>query len=356
MSTTSSPHPKLASAIRTFATRRVPSAAMIGVSTDVAPRPGNLALARVDAVGQHTRVQRADARRKHLVPGDELIVAYAQRYAPQQMEALVPTDLEPCHLIAAGGVAGKVISTHGRVVRRPTEITPLGLVAGADGRPLQLEDFRLPPEPEAEREPAGRGPVTIAFLGAAMDSGKTTAAAYLARGLTRCGLRVGYAKVTGTGSGNDLWLVGDAGADPVVDFTDAGFASTYGVPVPALEEAMRVLLAHLAGAGVDVRIVELADGPVQPETGELLASTTFRDLTDGVVFAAPDALGAAAGVELLRRHGATLLAVSGSLTASPLHVREALKVTSLPVLGRNDLSDPETARKLVLGARADSGS
>ena len=63
-----------------------------------------------------------------------------------------------------------------------------------------------------------------------MNSGKTTTAASLIHGLKRAGLKVAAVKVTGTGSGGDLWSMSDAGAATTLDFTDLGHASTAGLP------------------------------------------------------------------------------------------------------------------------------
>jgi dethiobiotin synthetase len=184
-----------------------------------------------------------------------------------------------------------------------------------------------------------------------MDSGKTTIAAFLARGLARAGMRVGYAKLTGTGAGGDMWLLGDAGAAPVLDFTDAGLASTYRVDSRQVERVMLALLAHLDHAGVDVALVEVADGLYQPETAALLRSEHFAESIDGSLFASPDAMGAAAGSELLRQAGLRVLGIGGVLSASPLQQREAIAATRLPVFARADLAEPATARKIVDEAR-----
>ena len=58
-------------------------------------------------------------------------------------------------------------------------------------------------------------------------------------------------KVTGTGAGGDTWLLRDAGADPVLDFTDAGHVSTYLLPEAEVERTFVTLVAHLAASGVD---------------------------------------------------------------------------------------------------------
>jgi hypothetical protein len=326
-----------------FSTRRVPRERMTCLSMEERPKVGDLVLARVESLGHHTRLHLPDGRRRTLFVGDEVILAYADRYAPNQFEAEVPSRLEACHLVAGGGIAALVTERH-RQVRRPTGIRPVGLVAGEKGEPLNVASWALP-APDAPPEP-GSIP-TLAVVGTAMDSGKTTAAAFLARGLTASGRRVGYAKVTGTAAAGDPSLVADAGAHVVLDFTDVGYASTYRVTGPALEAVFTELLGHLQRRGADVILLEVADGLFQTETAALVARETFKRLVDGVLFAAQDAMGSAAGVSRLREEGLYVLALTGRMEAAPLQVREASLATRLPFLRRCDLADPSTALKLL---------
>ena len=151
----------------------------------------------------------------------------------------------------------------------------------------------------------------------------------------------------------------DAGAVPVLDFTDFGYASTYRVPPAEIEQILCQTVAHLAHAGPDVVVVEVADGLLQQETAALLKSTTFRHLVGGIVFAAPDAMSGAAGVEWLEKRGLPVLALSGAMTASPLAMAEAYSASRLPVLTQQQLLEPSRVHALLqdLTRRADgSGS
>src|SRR5262245_7955042 len=176
-------------------TRRVRGPLRMAENTS-APAPGDLFLARVDTLGQHACLQLPDGRRKRLFVGDEIVVAYGNRYAPNQYEAVVPRSFGPCQLVAGGGVAARVLSWHSRM-REATQITPLARIAGTGDGPANLSHFALPtldqiPHPH---------PRTLVVCGTSMDSGKTHTAAYLVKGLSLAGLRVGFAKITGTGSG-----------------------------------------------------------------------------------------------------------------------------------------------------------
>jgi hypothetical protein len=181
-----------------------------------------------------------------------------------------------------------------------------------------------------------------------MNAGKTTTAANLIHGLARGGMRVGAAKVTGTGAGGDAWLMRDAGASMVLDFTDAGLASTYLASLEQIQASMTTLLGHLCAAWVDAIVLEVADGLYQGETAKLVSGSYFKEAVDGVVFAAGDAMGAAGGVDWLRTRGVPVRAVSGVLTASPLAVREAQQAAGVPVLDLQALRDPTVVTHLGL--------
>ncbi len=326
-----------------FTTRRV-RAGVCGVRLDAkAPEAGDLVLARVDTIGYHSGLQLPEGRKKLFFVGDEIVVAYGNRYAPNQFEAVVPKTLGPCHLVAAGGVAAKALSWHASVSKGATQITPIGLLTRPSGKVVNLRDHALP---SVDRVPSGYPP-TFAVVGTAMDSGKTQTAAYLVKGLSRAGLRVGYAKVTGTGSGGDTWLLKDAGAHPVLDFTDAGHVSTYLVSPAEVERIFVTLISHLALSGVDAIVLEIADGVLQEETAELLQSAVFRQVVGGLLFAAADAMGAIAGEAWLRQRGLPLLAMGGVLTAAPLQRRETTKATGMPVYSRQDLAQPKTAMSIM---------
>lgn len=336
---------------RGYASRLVPGHAITALVPSPAgpPQAGDLVLARVEQVGKLARLELRDSRRALLFPGDELVLAYGHRYAPDLLEAEVPDDLGPCELVSEGGVAGRILCSVAKL-GVSTHLQPLGLLAAADGAVLNVRDAALP-----RLGSGGVRPPTIAFAGTAMNAGKTTSAAALILGLVRAGHRVGAAKVTGTGAGGDPWLMRDAGAAPVLDFTSAGHASTYRLDSAEVLDVLTLLTGHLAAAGVDVVVLEISDGVFQGETAALLADPRFAAAVDGIVFAGRDALGAVAGVRRLRSAGLPVLAVSGVLTASPLAAREArLALDGLLVLGPGELSHPLMAQSLLDEVRADA--
>ncbi|BAN68010.1 P-loop NTPase family protein [endosymbiont of unidentified scaly snail isolate Monju] len=333
---------RLLRAKRGFSTRRFDPASAHGLSSrNYRPRAGDLVLAQVVHVGHHKRIEQPDGRRAHLFAGDEILLAYGNRYAPDQFEVVVPSDLGECDLVAAGGIAAQVVSQH-RNTSEATRIRPLGVLLDARGKVLNLRRYGL-----RTATPAPSYPPVIAVLGTSMNAGKTTALSRLVLGLRRAGLRAEACKVTGTGAGGDYWMMRDAGAVLVSDFTDMGYATTHGLNGQEIEAILEGLVSHAVTAVPDVILLEVADGLLQPETRQLVENPRFRERVDGVVFAASDAMGAVAGAQRLQDKKLPLLAVTGSFTASPLAVQEVVPVLEVPVLLKTELSDPQVAGGLL---------
>lgn len=333
---------RLRHAKRAFTTRHVDfTIAERLVRSGHSPRAGDVLLARVKTLGQHPRIENVHGRRGQLYVGDEILVAYGNRYAPDQFEAFVPAELDECDLVAGGGVAARMTRKHA-AMKLPTKLEVLGLVADREDQVLNLAHFAPSGHMQGSR-PAR----VIAVVGSSMNAGKTTTAGGLVHGLSRAGFRVGAAKLTGTGSGGDLWTMRDAGAIDALDFTDAGHASTFGVDTEGLARIASMLLSRLAGADAEVAIVEIADGLLQAETAALIEMAQQNGWFDGFVFAAADAMGASFGASWLAQRGIVPLALSGLVSASPLAASEAVRVCNLPVATLEDLRDPVRVTKIA---------
>jgi len=318
-----------------FATRRALRCDAVQLNEDLAAaRSGDLVLAEVTRIGNHKRLQLADGRFSPLWPGDRVVVTCADRFAVDQFHGLARLSRRGTDLLAGGGVAGEIVSRNDRVARG-TQLCVLGRLADAEGAVINVDRYALQPTA------AGRPQTVIGVLGTGMNAGKTAAAAGLVNGFARLGRRVAAIKVTGTGSFGDLHEYEAAGAHKVLDFTDAGMASTYRHDPEKLVAATDLLLAHAADC--DVAVVELADGVTQVETATLLARPDYVARFDGALLAAPDALAARGGLSWLSEQGIHPLALTGLITRAPLAADEAALATGLPVLCRSTLADPATA-------------
>ncbi len=315
------------------------------------PRAGDLLLARIVDLEQDKQLDLPSGRKSHLFVGEEVVVCYGNTYVPEQFEAVVPHSLEVCSLVASGGIAAKMLSFHDQM-RMPTSIQPIGLLGNSDGQRINLAQFSLA-QTAPERQ---KRPFTLAVVGSGMNAGQTTASAHLVRGLNRSGLTVGAAKITGAGSGQYVWHMLDAGARQAIDFTHAGLPSTYMVSEDEVQRVFSTLTGELSRYGIDVIVLDIADGLYQKETSALLKSQLIRESVDSIIFTAADAMGAVAGVHWLQEKSLPVVAISGSLTDSPLALREAQCITELPVLDREGLTSTNWKFLLENSHQADDRS
>ncbi len=327
---------------RAFVTRNVRIEDAKGFRSDLKPRNGDLCIARVKQLGHHQKIEQTDGRRARMFPGDMIIVAYSNRYATDQFEGKVPEAVEPCSLVAAGGIAATLLSRHSST-RKPTEIEPLGILCREDGSAMNVMDYALP---TAAIDRTVR-PHMALVVGSGMNAGKTTTVSAIVRVAKRAGLKVGAIKITGTGAGGDLWFYKDSGAKVTVDFTDAGYAATVGLNLSQLETIADTLYAE-AAKSCDIIIAEIADGLFQTETDLLMKSPKFQNMVDSVLFASGDPMGALAGVRHLRALGLIPSAVSGALTASDLAAKEAAAATGLPALTLSEFEKNEKVLSLIM--------
>ena len=311
------------------------------------PRAGDVAIFRVVELGKILRIQDQNGHRAHVFPGDHLMAAFGDRYATNQVEAYVPdfTSLD-LHLAGAGGVVGEVHSQNARLKDiEPTRLRLIGY-ATQHGKVINT-NFLGMPRHKFTGNFGPKKPEIVLSLGSSMDSGKTTIAGGLARGLMLSGNKVAYMKLTGTAFTKDCDFVRDCGAALTTDFSEAGFTSTY---MCSHEEIMdiyetlmqEVILKHT----FDYLIIEVADGLFQRENKVLLRDPAFKRTVDHVIFSGGDSLSALYGMHLLRELDLAPFALSGKFTMSPLLIREVKEITSLPVLTLDELMDSDVAQHL----------
>src|SRR4051794_16484147 len=269
-----------------FTTRAVPLEEMVGVVPMYdPPRIGDLVLAEVLALGRHTRMEVRTGVQMDLFPGDHIVGAFGNRYATDQYEGYLPTrPVEGCDLLSVGGVCGEVASKHASMVN-PTRLRIMGLVGDRYGRPINQRAFGLSSHAVGESLESSAAEV-ILVVGSSMNSGKTTTAGTLARALSRANFSVAAGKITGTAAGKDGRFYEACGARPVLDFTSAGYPSTYMLGLEELLGIYNGILGTLRASNPDYIILEIADGILQRETRMMLGSGTIQDSVDHVFFAA----------------------------------------------------------------------
>jgi len=190
------------------------------------PKAGDVAVFEVLELGKHTSIQAVGGNNAYIFPGDEVMMAFGNRYATGQFEGYVPHRyLEEYQILGKGGAVGELASMHSKLIDTgASNVKLVGYAVNGENEVINtkyLNDVELKFKPKANR------PKIILSLGSSMDSGKTTSAAFLGRGLSRAGKKVAFIKLTGTVYTKDRSFARDAGAEIAIDFSTVGFPSTY---------------------------------------------------------------------------------------------------------------------------------
>jgi hypothetical protein len=162
--------------------------------------------------------------------------------------------------LTSAGLFGKALSV-APTLPRLMKLRYAGHVL-RDGCKLTMDDF-VPPTPQTHFSI----PVVL-LIGTSMSAGKTTTGCIVIHELERAGFDVAGAKFTGAGRYRDVLAFGDAGADPIIDFVDAGLPSSV-VPPKRFARAMEHMLATIAAHGADFLVAEVGASPLEPYNGDI---------------------------------------------------------------------------------------
>ncbi len=300
------------------------------------PRAGDVVVTKIIHVGHHTRLTLSNNSRIPFYAEDHIVGVFGNRYATDAFEGEVNTTSN-LHLLTGAGMVGTV-KTKNTETKSPTRLQFLGYLTDPNGHRINLQECQFRPKQLDTPEQK-----VILVVGTGMNSGKTTTAVKLIKGLINRGGKVAACKVTGSVSERDRLAMKGTAAHDVRDFSDYGFPSTYRLPEQELIALFQTMVADACSINPDVVVMEIADGVLQKETQMLLNNDHIKSSVQGSLMAASCALSAIHGVELLKRWNHNLLAVSGRITSSPLCVREFTENCEVPVVSSvgldNDLAD-----------------
>lgn len=288
------------------------------------PQAGDVIVAEVVKVGNHTRITLGDHRRTRLYPGNHLLGVMGNRYATDAFEGEVGS-LEPLHMLTGAGMMGTVKAKH-RETASPTCLRFLGYLTRDHGVRVNLKNELFTPT-DSKQSISN----VLLVVGTGMNSGKTTTATRLIKGLVEKNLRVAACKVTGSVSERDCMEMLATDAHDVRDFSDYGFPSTYCCDQRELFGLFETMVADSMQVDPDIIVMEIADGLLQRETQMLLASPEVRARVRGLVLAAGCASSALHGIGEVNRLGHIVTAVSGLITSSPLFMRELASQIDIPI-------------------------
>ena len=315
------------------------------LNTTYIPRSGDVGLFEVTSLGKHRVIQSDSGRNVAILKNDLILAAFGNRYATSQFEGYVPeTPLLEVDILGAGGVVGVLKSKNAAFEDiEPTKMKLMGYVC-EPGTKQVINTIGLGHQLEPYTQTVPSGTRVILSLGASMDSGKTTSAAFLVHGLKRTGAKVGFIKLTGTCYTKDKDFVFDCGADVVADFGDLGYPSTFLCSDEELLSIYQTLLNRLAPFDLDYIVMEIADGLYQRETSMLLNNPVFTSTISNTLFSSADSLSAIQGISWLEQRNLKPFAICGLFTMSPLLIQEVEELSKTPVFDLDGLSSSKPSK------------
>lgn len=206
----------------------------------------------------YNELELATGRMSKLKKGDIIAVALGQRMALMGFVGALPKTLkigDVIHLLNFGGVAGVCTSANVQEVGEPLRIRILGGIQ-RKGKLLNIGQAPLFKPLDIMKNSA---PLIIT-TGTSMDSGKTTVAVEITKTLTRMGMKLAGAKLTGVGAQRDLFKMEDYGIYERVSFVDCGITSTANMPDAQMVAVAKGAIEHLSKANPDAIMIEFGDG------------------------------------------------------------------------------------------------
>ncbi|MCP4899665.1 MAG: hypothetical protein GY906_22085 [bacterium] len=315
-----------------------------------------LAVRILSEKGVYNQVEDPVGRLIELRRGDVLAGTLGSRRALRGYAGEVPDKLsqgDTIQVLNLGGVLGRCTVLNPDL-GPPLDAEVLGAVLAFPktgdriGRPAHIRVGAV----STSTDLCGSAPV-VAVVGTCMDSGKTVAACEIVRGLSRAGLNVCAAKLTGVALRRDVLAMVDSGAIAALTFNDAGIVSTD--DNGALNTAYG-LLNELEGTyAPDAIVVELGDG-ILGEYGvaSLLEDEALTGRFAAIVCCAPDQVAAWGAVQLLsQRFNLQPTVVSGPTTDNEVGCRFVRDTLNLPAWNARRQSEELAAEILgVIRARS----
>ncbi|HEU4648022.1 MAG TPA: hypothetical protein VFS33_03105 [Gemmatimonadales bacterium] len=287
----------------------------------------------------YNTVEDVTGRMVALRAGDVLAGTLGTRRALRGYAGVVPSTIsvgDTIEVLNLGGILGRCTSVNPEI-GPPFKAEVLGAIltfpelGDRIGRPAHIKDLAVPP---AERLESTVPVVYVA--GTCMNAGKTVAATELVRGLSRSGLRVAAAKLTGVSLMRDALSMQDAGAVAALTFNDVGVASTHaGVTVTTAKG----IFNRLAAQRPDVIVAELGDG-ILGEYGvqDILRDAELMSVGAAYVMAAPDPVACWGAAELMQReYQLPITAITGPATDN--EVGQVYIASQLGLAAHNALRD-----------------
>lgn len=284
------------------------------ITTRCEARAGNVVVVRtLTDNATYNTLELVTGRMAKINTGDIIAGVLGYRRALKGFVGDVPASLQAgdrLHLLNLGGLIGQCLGHH-HSLNNAIEVEVIGMPV-REGRLLNIGEGAI-----ACRDHLTATTPLVLVAGTCMNSGKTYAATEIIKHLTRAGMRVAAAKLSGVACLRDTLNMQDHGAVKTLSFLDCGLPSTVGVS--DLAPVAKGVIEELATVEPDCAVIELGDGLL----GGYSVETIFNDVelmqaTAALVFCASDFVGAWGGRELLAANHVKIDVMSGPVTDSQM--------------------------------------
>jgi hypothetical protein len=296
------------------------------ITTRCEARAGNVVVVRtLTDNATYNTLELVTGRMAKINPGDIIAGILGYRRALKGFVGDVPESVQAgdrLHLLNLGGLIGQCLGHH-HSLNNAIEVEVIGMPV-RQGRLLNISEGAI-----AQRARLTAITPLVVVAGTCMNSGKTYAATEIIKHLTRAGLRVAAAKLSGVACLRDTLNMQDHGAVKTLSFLDCGLPSTVGIS--DLAPIAKGVIEELAKVEPDCTVIELGDGLL----GGYSVETIFNDAelmqaTAALVFCASDFVGAWGGRELLAKNNVKIDVMSGPVTDSQMGADYISKHLGIP--------------------------
>ena len=212
-----------------------------------------------EVTGERSDLYIVESRKGEMLPvkaGDRVIGALGQREATLEgVGSYTDVIRGEMHALTGAGLLGRFTS-YSILLPDPLALLYRGHIV-RDGAKITMKQFAI------DRDRGEFDVPTILIIGTSMSAGKTVTGRRVCEILTRAGLNIVGAKLTGAGRYRDIVSFRRAGAQTILDFVDVGLPSTV-VPEEEFREAIRPLLSHIGSLQPDFMVAETGASPLEP--------------------------------------------------------------------------------------------
>lgn len=212
-----------------------------------------------EVTGERSDLYVVESRKGEMLPvkaGDRVIGALGCREATLEGVGSYTDVLRgEMHALTGAGLIGRFTS-YSILLPDPLALLYRGHIV-RDGAKITMKQFAIDLD-EGEFDIP-----TILIIGTSMSAGKTVTGRRVCEILSKAGLNIVGAKLTGAGRYRDVVSFRRAGAQTIFDFVDVGLPSTV-VPEEEFREAIRPLLSHIGSLRPDFLVAETGASPLEP--------------------------------------------------------------------------------------------